>query len=121
MTGAEKIFSIGKALVQTAIDKGVKADADVLFAVLLDVAQAAYRATLPNIETEIVAIASAFSANPLVGVVAQLVGSEVETLIEKWGGPSPSSTGVTAPRGGCLTEHGSVARAAGPVTIYGLH
>lgn len=97
MSGADKIWAITKALVETAETKGVKADADILFAVLLDVAQAAYRASLPNFETAIVAVAAAFSSNPLVGTIAELVGETVEALVEKWGGPSPSSTGVTAP------------------------
>jgi len=92
LTGAEKIFAITKALVETAIDKGVKADADLLFAVLLDVAQAAYRATLPNFTNDIVALAAAFSSNPLVGVAAELVGETVTGLLTKWGGPSSSST-----------------------------
>lgn len=96
LTGAEKVFAIAKALVETARAKGIKADEDLLFAVLLDVAQAAYRATLPNIESGLVALAAAFSANPLVGVAAQLVGAEVEKLAEKWGGPEPVGTSNTA-------------------------
>lgn len=97
MSGADKIWAIAKALVETAEAKGIKADADILFAVLLDVAQAAYRASLPNFETAIVAVAAAFSSNPLVGTIAELVGETVEALVEKWGGPSPSSTGIASP------------------------
>jgi ribonuclease PH len=96
MSGAEKVFAIARALVQTATEKGVKADADILFTVLLDVAQAAYRASLPNIEGAIVALAAAFTTNPLVGTVAELVGEEVQSLLTRWGSPSPAST-VAAP------------------------
>jgi hypothetical protein len=85
-------FAIARALVETAEAKGIKADADILFAVLLDVAQAAYRATLPNFDSAIVAVAAAFSTNPLVGIIADLVGETVEALLQKWGGPSPAST-----------------------------
>ena len=94
MTGAEKIFAVTTALVQTAISKGIKADEDVLFSVLLDVAQAAYRATVPTIAADIVALASTLTANPLVGTIAELVGDEVQKLVTQWGGPSPSSTGI---------------------------
>ncbi len=56
----------------------MKADADTIFSVVLDVAQAAYRATLSNIGSYIGAVAAAFSANPLVGVAAELVGETVQ-------------------------------------------
>ena len=96
MTGPAKVFAIAQALVETAVANGIKGDEKILFAVALDVAQAAYRSIVPNIETDIVALASAFTANPLVGVAAELVGSTVQALLTKWGGPSPTSAALAA-------------------------
>jgi hypothetical protein len=85
-----------KALVETALEKGMRADADILFSVLLNVARPAYRASLPNIASAIVPLAAAFTSNPLVGMVAELVDEVVQALPIRWGSPSPSSTAAAA-------------------------
>lgn len=74
MSGPDKVFAITKALVATAQRDGFKGDVKVLGDVCLDIAQAAYRASEPNIGAAIVALASALSANPLVRLAAGLVG-----------------------------------------------
>ena len=73
MTGEQKLFAIGDAIVATALRDGIKADAKILKDVALDVAQAAYRSIEPNIGSDIIALAAAISANPLVTVAAELV------------------------------------------------
>ena len=96
MSGADKVWAITKALVETAIAKGVKADADVLFSVLLDVAQAAYRASEPNFENAIVGLAAAFSSNPLVGTITELVGETVQALADRQAAKSSTQVAQAA-------------------------
>lgn len=80
MSGPDKVFAIAKALVATAQRDGFKGDVSLLGTVVLDVAQAAYRKTLPTIGTDIVALAHELSSNPLVLVAATLVGEEIDHL-----------------------------------------
>ena len=80
MTGPQKVFAIAGAIRDTAKRDGFKGDLDLFETVVLDVAQAAYRKTLPNIGTAIVTLASELSSNPLVLVAARLVGDEADKL-----------------------------------------
>ncbi|WP_242140887.1 hypothetical protein [Sphingomonas sp. TREG-RG-20F-R18-01] len=74
MSGPDKVFAITKALVATAQRDGFKGDLTVLGHVAVDIAQSAFRSIEPNIGADIVALASALTANPLVNVAAELVG-----------------------------------------------
>jgi hypothetical protein len=78
MSGPEKVFALTKALVATAERDGFKGDLKILGDVLLDVAQAAYRASEPGFEAAIVALAGELTADPIVLVATQLVGSAVQ-------------------------------------------
>lgn len=83
LSGPEKVFAINKALVATALRDGFKGDAKILGHVTLDIAQAAYRKTEPNIDSDIVALATSLTANPLVLVAAELVGNVVQKLADE--------------------------------------
>jgi len=78
MTGAQKVFAITNALVATAESQGIKADVSIITAVALDVAQAAYRATLTNFESGLVALASAITSAGGLKTVTTLVVDAVE-------------------------------------------
>jgi len=78
MSGPDKVFAIVKALVATAEADGFKGDLTVLGDVMVDLAQAAYRASEPTFGSDIVALASALTANPLVTIAAELVGQVVQ-------------------------------------------
>ena len=73
MTGAQKVFAITNALVATAESQGIKADVSIVTAVALDVAQAAYRATITNLESGLVALAAAITSAGGLKTVATLV------------------------------------------------
>lgn len=99
MSGMDKIFAITKALVDTAVRDGFKGDLKVLGDVMLDVAQSAYRSIEPSIGADIVALASALSANPLVVTAATLVGDLVQSQLDSipWGAPgAPGSTAASS-------------------------
>jgi hypothetical protein len=81
MTGAQKVFAITNALVATAEAQGIKADVSIITAVALDVAQAAYRATLKNLESGLVALASAITSAGGLKVVTTLVVDAAEAAI----------------------------------------
>ena len=87
MSGPDKVFAIVKALVATAQKDGFKGDLKVLGDVAVDIAQAAYRAAEPNFASDIVALASALTANPLVTVAATLVGEVVQSAADKAAAP----------------------------------
>ena len=78
MTGAQKVFAITNALVATAAAQGIKADVSIITAVALDVAQAAYRKTLTNFESGLVALASSITSAGGFKTVATLVVDAVE-------------------------------------------
>jgi hypothetical protein len=82
MSGPQKVFAIVDALVATAGKDGFKGDLKVLGTVAVDIAQAAYRAAEPSFSSDIVALASALTANPLVAVAAELVGSVVQSAAD---------------------------------------
>ena len=83
MSGPDKVFAIVKALVATAEANGFKGDLKVFGDVAVDIAQAAYRASEPTFGSDIVALASALTANPLVTVAATLVGQVVQAEADK--------------------------------------
>jgi hypothetical protein len=78
MSGPDKVFAITKALIATAESQGIKADVSIITAVALDVAQAAYRATLTNFESGLVALASAITSAGGLKTVTTLVVDAVE-------------------------------------------
>lgn len=80
MTGSQKVFAIVDALVATAAAQGIKADAQIIEAVALDVAQAAYRATLTNLESGLIALASSITASGGLKTVTTLVIDGIEAL-----------------------------------------
>ncbi|MDH7640528.1 hypothetical protein [Sphingomonas oryzagri] len=80
MSGPDKVFAITKALIATAEAQGIKADINIIGAVALDVAQAAYRATLPNLESGLVALASAIESAGGLKLAATLVVDGIEAL-----------------------------------------
>ena len=82
IVGSDKVFAIGKGIVATAEKDGFKGDLKILGDVVLDIAQAAYRAIEPNIGSDIVALASALTANPLVSVAAELVSPVVQAKLD---------------------------------------
>jgi hypothetical protein len=83
MSGPEKVFAITKALIATAEAQGIKADAEIIGAIALDVAQAAYRKTLTNLESGLVALASEISSAGGLKVVSTLVVDGIKTLAAK--------------------------------------
>lgn len=82
LTGARKVFAIRDALVATAKRDGFKGDVKVFGHLALDVAQAAFLKEEPNIGADIVALASALTANPLVLVATNLVSEVVQTAAD---------------------------------------
>lgn len=92
MSGPDKVFAIVKALLATAEKDGFKGDLKILGDVCVDIAQAAYRASEPTFGSDIVALASALTANPLVTVAAELVGQVVQTAADS----ASSSAGVAS-------------------------
>ncbi len=78
MSGPDKVFAITKALIATAESQGIKADVSIITAVALDVAQAAYRTTLTNFESGLVALASAITSAGGLKTVTTLVVDAVE-------------------------------------------
>lgn len=80
MTGSQKVFAIVDALVATAAAQGIKADVAIIEAVALDVAQAAYRATLTNLESGLVALAASITSAGGLKVVTTLVIDGIEAL-----------------------------------------
>ncbi|WBO21991.1 hypothetical protein [Sphingomonas abietis] len=80
MTGSQKVFAIVDALVATAVAQGIKADVAIIEAVALDVAQAAYRATLKNLESGLVALAASITSAGGLKVVTTLVVDGIEAL-----------------------------------------
>lgn len=79
MSGPDKVFAIVKALVATAERDGLKGDVQIFGAAVLDVAQAAYRASIPNIEADIVALAASLTTNPIIKTAETLVVDFLET------------------------------------------
>lgn len=80
MSGPDKVFAITRALIATAEAQGIKADLNIIGAVALDVAQAAFRATLPNLESGLVALASSIQTAGGLKLVTTLVIDGIETL-----------------------------------------
>jgi hypothetical protein len=80
MSGPDKVFAITKALIATAEAQGVKADINIIGAVALDVAQAAYRATLANLESGLIALASSIESAGGLKVVTTLVIDGIEAV-----------------------------------------
>ena len=80
MSGPDKVFAITKALVATAEAQGTKADVSIITAVAVDVAQAAYRATLTNLESGLIALASSIESAGGLKLVTTLVVDGIETL-----------------------------------------
>ena len=78
MSGPDKVFAITKALIATAESQGIKADVSIVTAVALDVAQAAYRATITNLESGLVALAAAITSAGGLKTVTTLVVDAVE-------------------------------------------
>lgn len=83
MSGPDKVFAIVKALVAAAEAQGFKGDLKILGDVVVDVAQAAYRASEPSFGADIIALAAALSANPLVAIGAELVAPVVQAAADK--------------------------------------
>jgi hypothetical protein len=73
MSGPDKVFAIVKALVATGEAQGIKADIDSIGAVALDVAQAAYRTTLLNLGSGLIALASLIESAGGIKLVTALV------------------------------------------------
>ena len=82
MTGPDKVFYIVKALVETAKAQGFKGDLKVLETVLLDLAQTAYRNSLPSIEAEAVSLLTSIHAGPVLTAVGTLVLEAIEKKAE---------------------------------------
>jgi len=91
LTGPAKAALIVETVAKDIITKGVKAELSTLKAIVLDVVQAAYRAVEPNIGSDIVAVAAAFSANPLVAVGAEVIGSVVQAAADKTVAPAAAA------------------------------
>lgn len=73
MSGPDKVFAILKALVATAKRDGFEGDEKILGDTLLDLAQTAYRASLPTIENDVLALAKSLATTPLVKKAEGLV------------------------------------------------
>ena len=103
MKGRDKQFAIGDAIVATAVQNGFKGDLATLKTAGLKVALTAYQAAEPNFGADIKALAMHLSANPFVGVVAELVGAEVQSLADHATGAfAPALTTEAAPSGALL-------------------
>lgn len=83
MTGPEKVFAIKDAIVATAKRDGFKGDLRVFGHVVLDVAQAAFRAAEKDFGSDIMTLATSLSSNPLVAVAAELVAPIVQHEADK--------------------------------------
>lgn len=94
MTGLEKLGAITTAIVSTAKRDGFKGVEHDLFHAAVSVAQEAFRASLPTIEADTIALASSLSANPLVKLAAELVVPAAFGAVEKAVGlpPAPFET-----------------------------
>ena len=62
MSGPDKVFAITNALIATAEAQGIKADVSITTAVALDVAQAAYPATIASFESGLIPLAAAITS-----------------------------------------------------------
>ena len=89
MSGPDKVFAIVKALVATAEAQGIKADVNIITAVAVDVAQAAYRATLTNLECGLIALASSIESAGGLKLVTTLVIDGIEALAAPKPEPAP--------------------------------
>lgn len=83
MTGPEKVFAITERLVATAVSQGFKGDLKVLGDVALPIAQAAYLKTVSTIGADIIALASAFHAGPVLTAVVELAAPLVQKAVDK--------------------------------------
>ncbi|WP_174286526.1 hypothetical protein [Sphingomonas bacterium] len=81
LSGPEKVFYIAKALVATAKAQGFKGDEALLETVTLDLAQTAYRNSLPTIEADAVSLLAALHLSPVLTAVATLVLPTIETKL----------------------------------------
>ena len=79
MTGEQKVFAIVERLVATGVSQDFKGD---LRAVCLDVAQATYRASEPEISSSIAALAAALHAGPALTEVAEVAPLLVQEAVD---------------------------------------
>ena len=93
MSGPEKVFYIAKALVETAKAQGFKGDLALLETVALDVAQTAYRNSLPTIETDAIALLASLHLGPVMTVVESLILPVIEKKLEAAAPPAPALAG----------------------------
>lgn len=83
LSGPEKSLAIANTVANDIITKGVKAEFKTLRDTVVDIVQAAYRAIEPSIGADIVALASAFHAGPVLTEVAELAGPLVQQAVDK--------------------------------------
>lgn len=85
LSGPEKIFAILKGLIDVAKNQGFKGDEKLLSAVLLDVAQAAYRKAEAIEEPALAALAVGLTGTPLakigVDLLLQFVQPRIDALL----------------------------------------
>jgi hypothetical protein len=89
MSDPDKEFAIVSGLVKTAEANAFKGDLKIFGDVPVDVAEAAYRASEPNFGADIVALASALTANPLVGIAAEPIYEVVQKAADPAIAPAP--------------------------------